>query len=150
MLKLEFDFDHGEFDLVLGPYGLEHDPGLTTPVIISIFTDARALDGDEIPDGSGDPRGWWGDTYPDVEGHQLGSRLWLLERATSVASTFRFARDRGRDALRWLVEDGIAVSVDCQAERGDTGFLVIVPSVTRPDEDVQRWRDLWNGTIGAG
>ncbi|HFV5416512.1 TPA: phage GP46 family protein, partial [Escherichia coli] len=50
-------------DITVTHNGLSRDEGLVTQVLICLFTDARADDDDVIPDGSGDPRGWPGDTY---------------------------------------------------------------------------------------
>ncbi|WP_249516619.1 phage GP46 family protein, partial [Escherichia coli] len=50
-------------DITVTHNGLSRDEGLVTQVLICLFTDARADDDDVIPDGSGDPRGWPGDTF---------------------------------------------------------------------------------------
>lgn len=55
-------------DITVTHNGLSRDEGLVTQVLICLFTDARADDDDVIPDGSGDPRGWPGDTYSDFRG----------------------------------------------------------------------------------
>jgi phage gp46-like protein len=43
--------------------GLTLDEGLVTLVLVCLFTDTRADADDVIPDNSGDPRGWPGDTF---------------------------------------------------------------------------------------
>ena len=60
------------------------DDSLTTEVIISLFTDRRALDSDDLPGGDSDRRGWWGDSYRD---RPIGSRLWLLSREDVAIGT---------------------------------------------------------------
>ena len=66
---------------------------LQTAILISLFTDAQASPDDMIQDGSGDPRGWWGDLGSSKP---IGSKLWLLGRAKQ---TTRCARE-GQAVLR--------------------------------------------------
>jgi phage gp46-like protein len=80
---------------------------LETAVLISLFTDRRADPDDVIPDGTGDPRGWWGDTGRDRRSAP-SSGCWSgpsRPRRPGCA-----AEDYIDDALAWLVEDGIAAS----------------------------------------
>ena len=53
------------------------DSSVAELVLISLFTDSRASDSDELPDGSNDLRGWPGDTYSTSV---WGGKLWLLKR----------------------------------------------------------------------
>lgn len=82
---------------------------VVTALLISLFTDAAALPDDVIPDGSNDPRGWWGD--PDI-----GSRLWLLERAKRTAATLARAQDYITEASQWMLDDGVASRIDVSVE----------------------------------
>lgn len=115
---------------------------LETAVLISLFTDRRAEPDDVIPDGSGDPRGWWGD--PD-----LGSRLWLLERAKQTEDTRQRAQDYAQEALEWLVEDGVADEVTVVAEWQARGFLGLRVTIVEPDgrEGVLNYQWAWQGVI---
>jgi len=54
------------------------DP-LARAVIISLFTWRRANPDDVLPAGD-DRQGWFGDTFAEVRGDRIGSRLWLLSR----------------------------------------------------------------------
>lgn len=113
---------------------------LATAVLISIFTDRRADPDDVIPDGSGDPRGWWGDAG---RARPLGSKLWLLERAKQTEEIRLRAEDYIRDALAWLVEDGIAASVTVIAtwERG--ALLGVRVLVVEPAGGEQTFNYQW-------
>ena len=64
---------------------------LETAVLISLFTDARALPDDEIDDPS-DPRGCWIDAF---EG-RLGSRLWELRRQKMIPGLLADCPAKGR------------------------------------------------------
>src|SRR5690606_37822179 len=67
-------------DLVFGDFGIETDDGLESLVYMLLFTDRRADPGDDIPDGTDDPRGWWGETFD----YGFGSKLWLLQRSKTT------------------------------------------------------------------
>lgn len=86
---------------------------LSTAVLISLFSDRLANADDTIADGSSDPRGWWADADSS---HPIGSRLWLLARAKGTADVLGRAKDYITEALRWLIDDGVAARVDVITE----------------------------------
>ncbi len=116
---------------------------------LSLVGRRRAEPADELPDPWGDPPdrgGWWGDTFADHAGDRWGSRLWLLYRARGDDVPQR-AEDYVREALSFLVEDGIASAVDCEAtpdgERLDMAVSIARPA---PGGNTVRLRfDLWKG-----
>lgn len=112
-LKLEWDVDLGGADLVLDGDDLSTDEGLRQAVILSLFLDRRAEEGDVVEDG--DRRGWWADGV-DVEGDRWGSRLWLLAREKPPATWTDRAKAYASEALAWMVEDGVADRVTTTAE----------------------------------
>lgn len=85
--------------------GLLAGNDLVTAVIISICTDATAGPDDIIPDGSTDPRGWWGD-------ETIGSKLWLRLRSKKSDTLLALVKNDIETALAWLITDGVATSVD--------------------------------------
>lgn len=97
------------------------DDSLTTEVIISLFTDRRALDSDDLPGGDSDRRGWWGDSYRD---RPIGSRLWLLSREKTLQSVLDRAAAYALEALTWLKQAGrvnkITVSASQPREDGSS------------------------------
>lgn len=134
------------FDLALAAYDLDSDDGLETAVIVSLFSDRRAHADDALPSGN-DRRGWWGDTYPDVAGDKIGSRLWLFSRSKQTTQTLDTARDAARDALTWLVDDGVARSIDVQAYVVRSGVLGLDIAIARADKPVAQYRfeSFWGG-----
>ncbi|MBH2810176.1 phage GP46 family protein [Serratia liquefaciens] len=96
--RLAADWREGRGDLVSGD-------DLQTAIIISLFTDRVARDDDDI-DGD-DRRGWWGDAD---EENDIGSRLWLLRRQKLTQSVAQKAEGYSREALQWLVDDGVVSS----------------------------------------
>lgn len=103
---------------------------LETAVLISLFTDRRADPDDAIPDGTTDPRGWWGDMDED---RPIGSKLWLLERAKATEAVRLQAQDYISDALQWLVDDGVAEAVEVVTQWQGPGFLAAGVVVVEPD-----------------
>lgn len=96
--RLVAEWREGRGDLINGD-------DLQTAMIISLFTDRVARDDDDI-DGE-DRRGWWGDMG---EEHSIGSRLWLLRRQKLTQDVAQKAEDYAREALQWLISDGVVSS----------------------------------------
>ncbi len=121
----------GDWSVSAGDLALDAG-GLRSAVLLSLFTDRRASS-DYVPP-AGDPpdrRGWWGDTY---ESALLGSRLWQLNRAKktdSVALRNR-AADYCREALQWLLDDGIAQSVTVNVTWLTPQTLAIAVAILKP------------------
>lgn len=142
--------DDFTIDYVLQGPGLQEDDGLYTAVVISLFTDRRAVDGDLPASADGfDKRGWWGDTYADVAGDRIGSRLWLLRRAKQTLDTLNKARDFAAEALQWMVDDQVARAVNVSAEwmAGRSGVLVLTVEILRSNGTAARYRfeAFWKG-----
>lgn len=88
---------------------------LKTSVFLSLFFDAPAKGGDDVPAGA-IRRGFWADAF-SPDGDVTGSRLWLLDRAKVTATTIADAKAYAEEALGWLVRDGIARAVSVTPER---------------------------------
>jgi phage gp46-like protein len=117
MMRLVLNSSETQADLLRGSTGLERAHTLETAVVISLFSDARAGVDDVLPDDTpardyrSDRRGWVGDAIPDIAGDVTGSKLWLLAREKQTEETRRRAETYARQALAWMIEDGIAKSV---------------------------------------
>ena len=122
------------------------DP-LVRAVIVSLFTWRRANADDVLPDPLGFRMGWWGDSYPPVANDRIGSRLWLLSRAKLTDTTAHRAMDYAREALQWLIEDGVAARVDVSAERQGLSTLALGCTFYNADGSalaVIRFQNLWS------
>ncbi|WP_251976709.1 phage GP46 family protein [Salinicola avicenniae] len=151
-IRLEWSGEGAPYgDVALAAADLETDDGLETAVLVSLFTDRRALDSDELPAGAEDRRGWWGDVAATVEGDQVGSRLWLLSREKRTADVLNRAREYAREALRWLLDDEVATRVEVDADYINTDWLALRVEITRPGEPVYRGRYEynWRAQLGA-
>lgn len=109
------------------------DNSVGTLVIISLFTDRRALDSDVLPDGGTDRRGWWGDSYQQ---NLIGSRLWLLSREKQMSSVLHRAKFYAEEALAWMTEDGHIRGAVVSATSPADGFLLLNVQLTLPDGSV--------------
>jgi phage gp46-like protein len=125
MSDVALTYRNGIIDLDFGDGGTAIDDGLRTAVIVSLFSDRRAEADDELPDGSADRRGWWGDIHPQVEEDLIGSRLWLLSREKQMPAVLRRAETYAREALRWLLDDGVATLVEVAASNPRDGLLAL-------------------------
>jgi phage gp46-like protein len=116
---------------------------LNTAVMISLFTHRRADDDDVLPTSNPNRGGWWGDVYAEVDGDKIGSRLWTLSRSTLSQSTLNLAREYALESLQWMVDDGIAASVNASTFSPGQEILVIEVDITKPTKPATRWTGIW-------
>ena len=117
------------------------DDFLDTSILYSIFGHRRAL-ASEVAE----PqlrRGWIGNG-PDFEN---GSKIWLLSQARLTKNNLNKLQDEAEKSLQWLVDDGIAVSLD-KVEVFVSQNKVILNVVIRRSRDrvVNRFFTLWDNT----
>lgn len=124
-------------DLRVENGGLAVDHEIKTAVLRSLFTDRRAEDDDVLPDPLGGARGWWGDAFLPSP---MGSRLWLLGREKILPETLTRARDYAREALQWLVEAGVARSIEVDVLRVELDRLALVVAINRNGSPPARYR----------
>lgn len=136
--------DDNQGDIEVDGADLQTDEGLQTAVLISLFTDRRALDGEELPAGETSRRGWWGDVA-NAPGDFTGSRLWLLNREKQMPEVIARANEYTREALQWLIDDKVAQRVDIEVDGSTFERLAIGVIVTRPNGDIAKFRfgSLW-------
>lgn len=127
-------------DFAIAGNDLATDDGLETAVILSLFTDRRADDGDALPEGQTFRRGWWGDAFPFAEGDRIGSRLWLLSREKQAQDVVNRAREYAEEALQWLLDDKVADRLEVLAEIVRPGWLGLTVTIYRPGTDPVQWR----------
>ncbi|EPE6243668.1 phage GP46 family protein [Escherichia coli] len=119
---------------------------LTRAVIISLFIWRRAGRDDDAPQ----IFGWWGDTWPAVQNDRTGSRLYLLRRSKLTNKTPQLARDYAREALAWMVEDGVASRLDINAVRTGTDSLALAITIYQRDGNIHNiiFDDIWSELNG--
>lgn len=131
-------------DYALSGLGLEDDDGLESMVVISLFTDRRARDDDALPDGSGDRRGWWGDTFT---GARIGSRLWLLNREKQTHETLRRAKDYAAEALEWILEAGFCNRIEVDTSFPKRGVIGLRVTITKTGEKQVAYEYLFDAQL---
>ena len=76
---------------------------------------------------------------------EFGSELWLLKKTGRIdGQTMGELERMAKEALRWLVADGLARSVDCRAGRGGRDRIGYVVTVVRPDGSPVTVREAWD------
>ncbi len=138
--------------------GLRAKAALHTAIVLLLFTDKR------IPDNhplrylveNGDPRGWWGDKVDvreDLNETELGSLLWIFERATLTEEIRRWVESIALDALSPLIAEGAAVRIDVQAiaefalDRVDLAVQIYGRDGTKVYD--QRFADIWKQSVSS-
>ncbi len=116
---------------------------LARAVVNSLFCWARAKDDDDLPGAS--KFGWWADTFKDEDDESFGSRLWLLQRSVLTNEVLALAKDYAEEALQWLIDDGVATSIEVTAERSEQDRLDMTIEVIQPAEKTltARFADVW-------
>jgi phage gp46-like protein len=101
--------------------GLRARAALHTAVVLSLFTDKRIAKDHPlfylVEDG--DQRGWFGDgvdVRADLYEQDMGSLLWVFERAHLNEDIRRWVEIVTLEALMPLINQGAAVRVEAQAE----------------------------------
>jgi phage gp46-like protein len=128
------------FDISTSADDIESDDGMYTAVLISIFCDAAcALD--ELPAGEAFRGGYFGDTF-EPAGDSVGSKLRLLDRERRSTYVLRRAESYARDALAWLVSDGVASAVSAVATFDEINMRMwhLTVTIIRPFGDSVDYR----------
>jgi phage gp46-like protein len=131
-------------DIVIENGDLKADNGLETAVLISLFSDRRA-DIEELPKGDTNLKGWWADLISDKITDLIGSKLWLADRAKMETELLPLLEDYVRDALNWMIEDGIAQSVEVIATQNDSQSATLSVTINKPDGDNIPFKFIWDG-----
>lgn len=147
MIQLTYDNSNSRGDLVRNGGNYVDDLDLETAVLISTFTDRRAETDelDLIQRREAYKGGWWGDTLTDVK---WGSKLYLLRNRNATPSTIALAKTYLEEAYQWLVDDGVAKSVDVIVVRGaNPTSIKFTVSIARPDGTA--WARSWEVQLRA-
>lgn len=120
---------------------LAADNQLRSAVIIQLFSNRRAPDDLDLPDGLPDPQGWWGDFYHPFE---IGSLLWTLYREALTDNTVLRAEKYVRDALAPIIKQGAAAGLEVEVTRERDGLNIDIQLLAHDgsvsfDEQFQRF-----------
>ena len=124
---------------------LETDASLRTTVLCLLFTEGR-LNPEDVQ--TGEPRGgWWGNSYPDVQGWEIGGRLYFVATGKATAVTIQLIEEAIRKQLQCLIDDGIVESLAVEiGRRGQDGWNCAL-GLKRRDSQVSQWIDFWVNSL---
>lgn len=137
--------------------GLQARAALHTAIVLSLFTDKRLPDDHPLMKliEDGDQRGWWGDgadVRTDLNETELGSYLWVFERAYLNDDIVRQVEAVAQEALAPLIAQEAAARIDCQAERRpppSDGVNLAVQAYGRDGRRIYdiRFEDIWRQSL---
>lgn len=136
--------DDESIDIEYEDGDLKRDDGLETPVIISMFSDARA-EVEDLESLDQELRGYWGDMYPDVTGDEWGSRIWTTYRRKVTNETRGDVQDKTEECLKWFKDDGIASSVKVETTLLQNYGVSSVVKIKRPmEKSATTYNRVWD------
>jgi len=141
------DFTYRGLDLGTDPFGnvsTADEDNLVVIANIALWSDARADDDVEPPDGTQNRRGFWADTYED-DGLSTGSLLWTLDRNVLTQTERNLAKDFAEQALEFMVTIGLAAEVVVTVEDNERQRLDLFVSINQDDGTTTAitYQDLW-------
>lgn len=136
--------DRGYYDFDWTDAGdISTDEMLDTAILMSIFEEVRATAA-EIPDAKS-RRGWLGNE--STPGFEQGSKTWLFEQERITGTVLAELGPIVRNGLQWLIDDGIAVSVEVEQPFLQSGKVVVNINLGRDGSPVdRRFFELWDNT----
>ena len=136
--------DRGLYDIQIDGADFASAYGFESTIPVSYFTDARASAAQvEEADRR---RGWVGNILYVDEARQLGGLLWLLDQARVTDDTINFGKSYAQGSLQWMIDDGLARSIEINVERDGRRSIQIETDITTVDNTVQRYVTLWRAT----
>lgn len=146
-LALQHDVDTDTYDLFLGPDGdLASTNSFETALLMSLFGEKRASIS-EMPIAQ-NRRGWLGNTFGDIEGFEMGSKLWLLDQARLTQDTLNLAITYAKDGMRWLVDFEHLERVRVTGEIIDNNIRLDITLLRSEAISETRSFFLWENTKG--
>ena len=122
------------------PAGPGTEATLERLVFASLFSDARLTSDLRPPDGTGDRRGWHGDTYTGAAS-PAASLLWWLQG--SARATPRAIEDAVKSALQWMIAAGVCDAIKVTASVVGNRADVVVEMVAKDQRSTLAFQDLW-------
>lgn len=146
-IRIVWDVAEFQGDWLLAGSVLDESRALATAVAVSLLTDRTADDDDALPFGTSDRRGWWGDFEAGLihGGTPVGSKLWLLRREKQEPETRARAEQYIREALAWMLADGVVASIDLVVDWFADGALGAEITMHRGGKSsvAVRFESLW-------
>ena len=82
---------------------------------------------------------WWADK-------DFGSELWKLRQTGKLTpTTVGTFRQLVFDSVQWLIDDGLAADIECEAEQRGRNMIAYRVTVARPDGKTISMEESWSG-----
>jgi phage gp46-like protein len=141
-LQTNFSSSFADFSITNGD--LTVDDPLNAAVLVSLFSDGRA----KTDDKQNNKRGWWAEeTIRTQTTNAFGSRLWLLEREVINPVLLERASRYAKEALTWLLDEGIAKTLKVVATRAGLENINLQIEIERNDGITRQFAFLWQRKI---
>ena len=123
------------------------DRTLDTAVLLSLFSDRRAGPDDALPHNASDRHGWVGDQVAVASGDAWGSLLWLVYVGKATEEVRESARFYCQEALQWMLDSGVAGSVEVTSEWTAPGRLGLRVLIASPGDLAPAYDATWGLTL---
>jgi len=143
-LAIELNED-GIYDLVIENGQFKQTDTFDTAILITFFAERRA-NATEQPINEL-RRGWWGNELSDIEGFEIGSKLWLLEQSRNTDLTLSLAVNYTKQAFDWFVDDQLLQNIVVSGERSRDGIAITIQMERSGDVVGTSFFNLWENTL---
>ena len=139
---LTIDPTSGLYDISIDANGdIANDDFFDTSILYALYGEKRAAP-EEVS--SAELRRGWIGNRDDFEN---GSKLWLLSQSRLTRDTLNRIEDEARKALQYLVDDGLAVSIDQVTAGINNGAVTLGITIRRSLDRVDRkFYTLWENS----
>ena len=131
-------------DLLIENGDLKADNGLETAALITLFSD-RFVELENLPTNVTDQQGWWADLISTPLNDLIGSNLWLSDASGKITDELINHIDDGlKEAFNWMIEDGVADTIETEVSRVGTYQLYFSVNIYRPNGDNIPLKFIWD------
>lgn len=132
-IDFTFDAKVGYGDLSVEDRDLQRETGLRSAFTISLYSNCRADDEDNLPDSAGSREGWWADELLETD-DKIGSKLWLLGRQKmKLNELLPRAEQYVKEALDWTIQDGLVAQLGISVSKFTETSIKINIKAIRPE-----------------
>jgi len=132
------------FDISFEDGDIKGTDSFDTAINMTIFEERRA---DESEQPVNDlRRGWWGNELSDVEGFEIGSKLWQFFQSRATTEVANQIPTEMVEAFQWMVQDGHLVNVTASSVLTGSNIDVTVTLLRSNNEVDSRSFKLWDNT----
>ena len=151
-----YDYPWDKYDQVVVPFGGGAESTTATVMGHRIMYDERGeQDFSSIGIVSHElAHQWWGDLVTDIDDDEIGSKLWLLSRASTTEENIANAEFYVTECLQWMIDDGVAqdieVTVERQNRKDGSATLAFEAKILQNDGTIYatKYYDLWLDQVG--